>query len=172
MSTQNSYRTSLPFTSIGLATLAAVAASCGADSAPSNVIPPPNMPWSASLTGTGVPPGSAPTTVASDSFSVPSTYKTPGGQVANTGHLVIEYLSQTCSSGAYATSVLFAVDSGPSVTTLSGAMVFTGLGGGVGVFQNASSLMKVYFSAGDSFHLQWIGPGTCTYVLFGELVPN
>jgi hypothetical protein len=166
MSAQSSTRRFLPLMSISLATLAAVSASCGADSAQTNVLPPPNMPWSASLTGTGPALGAA---TASDSFSVPSTYKTPSGQVVSTGHLITEYVSQVCNPGSSSSSLLFAVDSGPSVTALNGAMISTGIGGGQAY---ASSLMKIYFSAGDTFHLQWLGAGTCTYVLFGQLMPN
>jgi hypothetical protein len=51
-------------------------------------------------------------------------------------------------------------------------MISTGIGIGAGSYPNASSLMKVYLSADDAFHLQWSGAGTCTFVLFGQLLPN
>jgi hypothetical protein len=150
----------LPLLSIALATLA-VSASCGADSAQAYVLGPASMPWSTSLSGTGAPSGDALITTISGSFSVPPTYRTPSGQVVNTGHLAIEYMQVYCPTGANS-NPMFVIDSGPSLTTLNGAMIPTPVG----------SVVKVYFSAGDTFHMQWSGQGTCAFILFGELMPN
>jgi hypothetical protein len=101
----------LPLLSIALATLA-VSASCGADSAQAYVLGPPSMPWSTSLSGTGAPFADA--LITSGSFSVPSTYRTPSGQVVNTGHLAIEYMQVICPTGA-TSNPMFVIDSGPSL---------------------------------------------------------